>query len=104
MAHHHLRKLNDRKGLKITLEKMVTELEGKIEMNGQPIPARMNLNDQGLFILGYCIKPAGKAYPRGCCASQPLPGAGMLLYLYFFYLPFPPTVSIMAGRPDDAEA
>lgn len=32
---------------------MVTELEGKIEMNGQPIPARMNLNDQGLFILGY---------------------------------------------------
>lgn len=53
MANHHLRKLNDRKGLKITLEKMVTELEGKIEMNGQPIPARMNLNDQGLFILGY---------------------------------------------------
>ena len=53
MANHHLRKLNDRKGLKIELEKMVTELEGKIEMNGQPIPARMNLNDQGLFILGY---------------------------------------------------
>lgn len=53
MANHHLRKLNDRKGLKITLEKMVTELEGKIEMNGQPIPARMNLTDQGLFILGY---------------------------------------------------
>lgn len=22
-------------------------------MNGQPIPARMNLTDQGLFILGY---------------------------------------------------
>ena len=53
MANHHLRKLNDRMGLKIELEKMVTELEGKIEMNGQPIPARMNLNDQGLFILGY---------------------------------------------------
>ena len=53
MANYHLRKLNDRKGLKIELEKMVTELEGKIEMNGQPIPARMNLNDQGLFILGY---------------------------------------------------
>lgn len=53
MANHHLRKLNDRKGLKIELEKMVTELEGKIEMNGQPIPARMNLTDQGLFILGY---------------------------------------------------
>ena len=43
MANHHLRKLNDRMGLKIELEKMVTELEGKIEMNGQPIPARMNL-------------------------------------------------------------
>ena len=53
MANHHLRKLNDRMGLKIELEKMVTELEGKIEMNGQPIPARMNLTDQGLFILGY---------------------------------------------------
>ena len=53
MANHHLRKLNDRKGLKIELEKMVTELEGKIEMNGQTIPARMNLTDQGLFILGY---------------------------------------------------
>lgn len=53
MANHHLRKLNDKKGLKIELEKMVTELEGKIEMNGQPIPARMNLTDQGLFILGY---------------------------------------------------
>lgn len=53
MANHHLRKLNDRKGLKISLEKLLTELEGKIEMNGQPIPTRMNLNDQGLFILGY---------------------------------------------------
>ena len=53
MANHHLRKLNDRKELKISLEKLLTELEGKIEMNGQPIPTRMNLNDQGLFILGY---------------------------------------------------
>lgn len=41
------------KGIENWTGKMVTELEGKIEMNGQPIPARMNLNDQGLFILGY---------------------------------------------------
>lgn len=53
VANHHLRKLNDKKGLKIKLEKMVTNLEGKIEMNDHPIPVRMNLNDQGLFILGY---------------------------------------------------
>lgn len=53
MANHHLRKLNDRRGLKISLEKLLTELEGKIEMNDQPIPTRMNLSDQGLFILGY---------------------------------------------------
>lgn len=53
MANHHLRKLNDKKGLKITFEKDITSLEGKITMNGQPIPMRMNLTDQGLFILGY---------------------------------------------------
>lgn len=53
MANHHLRKLNDKMGLKISFEKSIADLEGKITMDGNPIPARMNLQDQGLFILGY---------------------------------------------------
>ncbi len=53
MSNHHLRKLNDKMGLKISFEKSIADLEGKITMDSQPIPARMNLQDQGLFILGY---------------------------------------------------
>lgn len=53
MSNHHLRKLNDKMGLKISFEKSITDLEGKITMDSQPIPARMDLQDQGLFILGY---------------------------------------------------
>ncbi len=53
MSNHHLRKLNDKMGLKISFEKSITNLEEKITMDSQPIPARMNLQDQGLFILGY---------------------------------------------------
>lgn len=53
MSNHHLRKLNDKMGLKISFEKNIADLEGKITMDSQPIPARMNLQDQGLFILGY---------------------------------------------------
>lgn len=53
MSNHHLRKLNDKMGLKISFEKSIADLEGKITMDSQPIPARMDLQDQGLFILGY---------------------------------------------------
>lgn len=53
MSNHHLRKLNDKMGLKISFEKSITNLEEKITMDSQPIPARMNLQAQGLFILGY---------------------------------------------------
>lgn len=53
MSNHHLRKLNDKMGLKISFEKSIADLEGKITMDSQPIPTRMNLQDQGLFILGY---------------------------------------------------
>lgn len=53
MSNHHLRKLNDKIGLKISFEKSITDLEAKITMDSQPIPARLPLQDQGLFILGY---------------------------------------------------
>lgn len=55
LSNHHLRKLNDKKKMpiKIHLIKEITDLEGKLNMDGNPIPSRLNLQDQGLFILGY---------------------------------------------------
>ena len=44
----HLRKLNT--GLRVTHEKRITELEGRI---GQTLPAHLSLPEQGAFHLGY---------------------------------------------------
>ena len=41
---------------KIYYEKILTELQGKIEVNDGPsaaFPRRLNLEEQGMFILGY---------------------------------------------------
>lgn len=48
LAQKHLRKLD--KGLKITFEKQLTELTGKL---GEEFPDRMSLPEQGAFQLGY---------------------------------------------------
>ena len=48
LSHSHLRKLNT--GLRITHEKLITELEGR---NTQTLPARLSLPEQGAFHLGY---------------------------------------------------
>lgn len=55
LSNHHLRKLNDKNKMpiKIHLIKKITDLEGKLKMDDNPIPSRLNLQDQGLFILGY---------------------------------------------------
>lgn len=49
LANHHLRKLDV--GLRTHYEKQLTELMGKLE--AQPFPARLNMEGQGLFVLGY---------------------------------------------------
>ena len=48
LSQSHLRKLNT--GLRITHEKLITELEGRIT---QTLPARLTLPEQGAFHLGY---------------------------------------------------
>ena len=48
LAQNHLRKLNG--GLKWTYERMLAELESRIT---EPYPSRMNLEEQGVFQLGY---------------------------------------------------
>lgn len=48
LSQSHLRKLNT--GLRITHEKLITELEGRIT---QTLPARLSLPEQGAFHLGY---------------------------------------------------
>lgn len=41
------------KPLAVILDEDINELIGKISMNDHPIPARLNLEEQGKFILGY---------------------------------------------------
>lgn len=53
LANSHLRKLKGNKGLAITLEKKMSELENCIEMKDAPVPAHLTLKEQGIFILGY---------------------------------------------------
>lgn len=54
LKNSHIRKLEP--GKKIYYEKILTELQGKIEVNDGPsaaFPRRLNLEEQGMFILGY---------------------------------------------------
>ena len=51
LKNSHIRKFE--MGKKIYYEKMITELESKIGGNEKSIPARMTLEQQGIFILGY---------------------------------------------------
>ena len=53
MANYYLRKSTIDKGSAIYFEKSIGELENMINMSTMPIPSRMNLEDQGIFILGY---------------------------------------------------
>lgn len=53
LKNSHTRKLNS-KGKEIYYEKLLGELQDKLDAEGkQGIPRRMNLEEQGLFILGY---------------------------------------------------
>lgn len=49
LSTHHLRKLDT--GFRISLEKQITELMGKLP--DEPYPKRLTPEEQGLFILGY---------------------------------------------------
>jgi CRISPR-associated protein Csd1 len=47
----HIRKLE--KGHAINFERLLGEIKDKVEMNDKPIPTRLSLEEQGVFILGY---------------------------------------------------
>lgn len=49
---HHLAKIEQR-NYSVYLEKLITEIVGKLEAEDDPYPARLTLEEQGLFILGY---------------------------------------------------
>ena len=54
LANSHLKKIGrDKEGLKIYYSQLIGELSDKITMSQIPIPKRMGLEDQGIFILGY---------------------------------------------------
>jgi len=54
LANSHLKKIGrDKEGLKIYYSQLIGELSDKIAMSQIPIPKRMGLEDQGIFILGY---------------------------------------------------
>jgi len=53
LGNHHLRKLVTERGSKIYFEKLIGELENKIDIGSSTVPTRLNLEEQGLFILGY---------------------------------------------------
>ncbi|WP_441561115.1 type I-C CRISPR-associated protein Cas8c/Csd1 [Colibacter massiliensis] len=53
LSNHHLQKIGNDIGKRIFFEKIIGNLQNKIDMSGNPIPARLSLEDQGKFILGY---------------------------------------------------
>ena len=56
LSNAHLNKLGkDKKAWAITMQKKIGDLLGKISMpdQGSPIPGRLTLDEQGMFILGY---------------------------------------------------
>lgn len=56
LSNAHLNKLGkDKKAWAITIQKKIGDLLGKISMpdQGSPIPGRLTLDEQGMFILGY---------------------------------------------------
>lgn len=53
LAQHHLNKLTAEPSWKVSYEKKIGQLADRIEMNEHPLPAQLDLEDQGKFILGY---------------------------------------------------
>lgn len=53
MSNYYRRKLAADKKISIYFEKLFLELYNKIEISEHPIPAHMNMENQGKFILGY---------------------------------------------------
>jgi CRISPR-associated protein Csd1 len=54
LANSHLKKIGkEKEGYKISYSKQLGALADKIYMDGVPIPKRMSLEEQGIFILGY---------------------------------------------------
>lgn len=56
LSNAHLNKLGkDKKAWAVTIQKKIGDLLGKISMpdQGSPIPGRLTLDEQGMFILGY---------------------------------------------------
>lgn len=53
LANHHLRKLRGDKSSSVYFEKMLGQLQNKINMTDKPIPSRLSLEEQGIFVLGY---------------------------------------------------
>lgn len=56
LSNAHLNKLGkDKKAWAITIQKKIVDLLGKVSMpdQGSPIPGRLTLDEQGMFILGY---------------------------------------------------
>lgn len=53
LANTHLKKISTQKGNVIYFEKLIGGLMNKLEMDKQAFPARLSLQEQGDFILGY---------------------------------------------------
>lgn len=52
-AQYHMRKFITDTGSTIYFKKLLGELHNKIDISEHPLPAHMNLENQGKFILGY---------------------------------------------------
>lgn len=53
LANTHLKKISSQKGTVIYFEKLIGELMNKLEVADNAMPARLNLPEQGEFVLGY---------------------------------------------------
>lgn len=52
LSGHHLKKI-DAEGMVINYQKSMGELMDKLDVDNEPFPPRLNLKEQGLFLLGY---------------------------------------------------
>lgn len=53
LSQHHIAKVKQEPGVKMNYDKRIQEILGLLDVEKNPIPARLTLDEQGIFVLGY---------------------------------------------------
>jgi CRISPR-associated protein Csd1 len=53
LSQHHIAKVKQEPGVKMNYDRRIQEILGLLDVEKNPIPARLTLDEQGIFVLGY---------------------------------------------------